>query len=259
MRFQLLAARAGFAFLLLGLATAGLAIAGVRLGFFAYPMGFTLMIPATILAIVAFFCAALWFHAAFKRNKGEGARLGLTALIGSVIFLYPPLSTLYDRLANPAIHDASTDPDDPPQFKTLLKTRSAGMNSPVFNGQAQIHFRGADMTISYALHEYYVDVTKPVRMLMPHSSNPAKTLFWRAFELAKALGWHIVDYSERDGRIEATASSFWFGQVSDIVIRVRPSGFMGARVDARAESRQGAIDDGRNLALLKSFVSRIAP
>ena len=69
----------------------------------------------------------------------------------------------------------------------------------------------------------------------------------------KKLGWTIVDYSEKDSRIEATAASPWFGQLSDIVIRVRPSGYLGARYDIRAQSRRGATDNGFNMELVRVF------
>jgi hypothetical protein len=129
------------------------------------------------------------------------------------------------------------------------------MNSPDFNGQAHIRYRGEDMTIAYALHEYYQsDVTKPHARLMPNVKYPSITLFWRCFEAAKKMGWHIVDFDQKSGRIEATDTSFWFGRVSDIVIRVQPSGFMGARFDVRSESREGDIDNGANLERLKQFV-----
>jgi len=67
------------------------------------------------------------------------------------------------------------------------------------------------------------------------------------------LGWTIVDASEKDLRIEATSQSFWFGRISDIVIRVRQAGTIGSRVDIRSESREAGNDHGRNIARLKSF------
>ena len=92
--------------------------------------------------------------------------------------------------------------------------------------------------------------------LMPRVESPMKTMFWRCFEIAKSLGWRIVDHNEAEGRIEATVSSFWFGQVSDIVIRVKARGPIGARADVRAQSREGAIDNGFNIAELKQFVGK---
>jgi len=205
------------------------------------------MTPAVVLGLIALICSLAWLVSALKRNEGTARRMGLTALIGSLLLLWPPLHTLYARLTSPPIHDATTDPDDPPLFVALAK-RGPGMNSPDFDGQRRIRFRGEEGTVAYILHEYYFSLTKPLALIMP----PAK-MFWRSFDTAKRMGWTIVDYSEKDGRIEARAPSFWFGQVSDIVIRVRPAGALGAKLDLRAASEKGAVDDGHNLALLKSY------
>ncbi len=254
MRFQLLAARAAFAALVLAVLVAGVAIAGVRLDKLSYANGLRLMWPATALGLLALVLALLWFRRAFIRNAGEGKRMGLIALVGSLAFLYPPLSTAWRGLTLPPIHDASTDPEEPPQFKALAKLRRPGMNGPDFDGQAKIRYWGKEVTIAYALHDYRNGlITKPHTKLLPGSADPVGVIFWRCFEAAKKLGWTIVDYSAREGRIEATASSFWFGQISDIVIRVRQSGPIAARADIRAESRMGAIDNGFNIRLLAAF------
>ena len=78
-------------------------------------------------------------------------------------------------------------------------------------------------------------LTKPYARLLDQQGHK---LFWHAFETAKKMGWTIVDYSEKDGRIEATDRSFWFGQTADIVIRVQTAGALGARLDIRSQSEQ---------------------
>jgi hypothetical protein len=187
-----------------------------------------------------------------KHNRGEAKRAGMTALIGSLILLYMPLHTLYEGWMAPSIHDATTDPDDPPLFVALTK-RPSGDDPPKFDAMRMIHYRGETNTVSYILHTYYTELTKPLALIMP----PAK-MFWRCFNAAKKMGWHIVDYSEKEGRIEATATSFWFGQVSDIVIRVRPAGTLGARFDMRAQNESGEQDFGRNLGLMKAYRAALA-
>ncbi len=185
---------------------------------------------------------------------GTGKRLGLVALVGAFAFLYPPLSTLVDGWRYPAIHDASSDPDDPPQFVALARLRAPQMNPLTFDGQQKIHYQGEDVTVSYVLHTWKNGLlTKPHTKLLPNSADPNATVFWRCFEIVKKLGWTIADYSQKDGRIEATSASPWFGQMSDIVIRVRPAGYLAARYDIRAESRTGATDNGFNMKLVRAF------
>jgi len=50
--------------------------------------------------------------------------------------------------------------------------------------------------------------------------------------------------------------TLWFGNVSDIVIRVRPAGAIGVRIDIRAKSRIGQSDAGRNADLIRDFSPR---
>lgn len=249
MRFQLAAARLAFAALSLAVLTAAAAVVGVRLGALPDASGSFLMIPATVLGVVALLLALLWLRAALHSNQGTGKRLGLIALIGALAFLYQPLSYVYAGFASLPIHDATTDPEDPPQFVALAKVASA--NSRVFDGGRHIRYKGEDVTVAYALHDKYPLLTKPHAGLGPQSL-PDK-VYWRALEVAKQLGWTIVDANDKDLRIEATDKSLWFGRTSDIVIRVRQAGSIGSRLYMRAESREAGDDHGRNVARLKQF------
>jgi hypothetical protein len=251
MRFQLLAARAALAALILAALTGAGAVIAVRTGAATIKGGETLMIPATALGLLALIAAALWLRSAIARNAGDGKRIGMIALIGSLAFLYPPLSYVYAGFTSLPIHDITSDPEDPPQFVTLAKIQSA--NGRAFDGQRKIHYKGEDVTAAYAIHDKYLALTKPHAGLL---ISPRK-VYWRSYETAKRLGWTIVDASEKDLRIEATDRSVWFGRIFDIVIRVRPAGTMGGRVDARSQSRDDVIDHGANAARLKAFFGRV--
>src|ERR1700722_1777887 len=242
MRFQLAAARLAFAVLGLAVLTAAAAVAGARLGVLSDASGSILMIPATVLGAVSLLLAFVWLRAALRSNQGVGKRLGLAALIGSLVFLYQPLSYVYAGFVSLPIHDATTDPEDPPQFVALAKTASA--NSRAFDGERHIRYKGEDVTIAYALHDKYFPLTKPHNGLLV---LPGKA-YWLAYGVVEKLGWTIVDASDKDLRIEATSQSFWFGRISDIVIRVRQAGTIGSRVDIRSESREAGNDHGRNIA-----------
>ena len=247
MRFQLIAARTAFAALLLAVLTGLGAVACVRAGLLTDEGGRTLMIPATALGLIALVLALLWLRSALARNQGDGKRIGLIALVGALGFLYAPLSYVYYGYRALPIHDVTTDPENPPQFVALANIHSA--NSRVFDGGRKIAYKGEQVAVAYALHEEYQTLTKPHAGLLV---SPQKA-YWRCFERVKALGWTLVDASEKEMRIEATDKSFWFGRISDIVIRVRPAGAIGSRVDIRSESREGELDHGRNVARIKAF------
>jgi hypothetical protein len=250
MRLPILAARLALAAIALATAIAAAAMIGVRAGMTDFSTGQEIMAGAVAFGCIALVLAVIWTVHALRHNRGEAKRAGMTALIGSLILLYIPLHTVYEGWMAPAIHDVTTDPDDPPAYVALA---GKAPDANRFDAGEKIHYRGEYNTVSYMLHTYYTELTKPLALIMP----PAK-MFWRCFNAAKKMGWRIVDYSEKDGRIEATATSFWFGQVSDIVIRVRPAGTLGARFDMRARSRSNERDFGRSLELMKAYRGALA-
>jgi len=252
MIFPLLAVRLALAALLPAAIIAAAAVIAVRGDLVPFSTGLEAMTASVALAAIALLLSLVWLVWALRHNRGDAKRMGMIAFFGSLLLLYVPLHTVYQGLVAPPIHDATTDPEDPPRFVALAK-RPSGENATAFDPSEKIHYRGEYNTVSYMLHTYYTELTKPLALIMP----PSK-MFWRCFNAAKRMGWRIVDYNEKEGRIEATSTSFWFGQVSDIVIRVRPAGTLGARFDMRAESESGTRDFGRNLGLLKAYRSQLS-
>ena len=80
--------------------------------------------------------------------------------------------------------------------------------------------------------------------------------FEHALEAARAQGWEIVDADESQGRIEATATTFWFGFKDDVVIRIRGAGG-GSAVDMRSKSRVGLSDTGTNAARIRDYFDKL--
>ena len=74
--------------------------------------------------------------------------------------------------------------------------------------------------------------------------------------MARDLGWEIVEASPSEGRIEATARTFWFGFKDDVVVRVTPSGD-GSRIDVRSVSRVGKSDVGANAKRIRTYLERL--
>src|SRR5262249_32141388 len=87
--------------------------------------------------------------------------------------------------------------------------------------------------------------------------SPPQQVFERALLAARDMRWDIVAAEPADGRIEATATTFWFGFKDDVVVRVTPSG-SGSRVDVRSVSRVGRSDVGTNAARIKTYLALVA-
>jgi uncharacterized protein (DUF1499 family) len=81
-----------------------------------------------------------------------------------------------------------------------------------------------------------------------------------AFERAKGaieeMGWQIVREDPSAGRIEAVATTLWFGFKDDVVIRVAADG-TGSRVDIRSKSRVGTGDLGTNAQRIRAYQKRL--
>ncbi|HEV2334660.1 MAG TPA: DUF1499 domain-containing protein [Stellaceae bacterium] len=164
----------------------------------------------------------------------------LTLAIGGTI-TYVPWHYNEMRGIYPAIHDITTDWDNPPQFSAILPLREAARaNSVAYEGAA----------VSDRQRKAYPDIV-PLTLDLA----PAEALE-RAFEVARQLGWAIVASDPAAGRIEASQRTRWFGFTDDIVVRVTAAD-AGSRVDVRSVSRVGRGDFGVNAARVRRFLAAL--
>jgi uncharacterized protein (DUF1499 family) len=213
---------------------------GYRLGLLGLRAAFGLMglgakggIAATVLALIALLLSLL----------SRSVRLSLLAVLGlllGVLAFGPP--ALFARKAGevPPIHDISTDTATPPPFQALLAQRAGSPNAAVYGGPE----------VAAQQRAAYPDI-QPLQW----EASPTK-VFNAALATAQAMGWAIAAQQPSEGRIEATATTFWFGFKDDVVIRVRPDAG-GTRLDIRSESRVGSSDVGANAERIRSFRKKL--
>jgi uncharacterized protein (DUF1499 family) len=143
------------------------------------------------------------------------------------------------REHSPAIHDLTTDLENPPTFTAVIARRGNAPNRlDRSTGLAELQRQG------------YPDLA-PVTL----QARPDQT-FDRALAAAQSLGWEIVTADKSSGRIEATDKTRWFGFEDDVAVRVTPWG-TGTRIDVRSVSRTGVGDAGRNAARIKRFLNQV--
>jgi uncharacterized protein (DUF1499 family) len=143
-------------------------------------------------------------------------------------------------LRGPHIHDITTDIENPPRLVSVLPLRKNAENSAEYGGPE----------IAAQQHTAYPDI---VPLMLP--MRPAQA-FERALATARHRGWMIADANPAEGRIEATATTFWFGFKDDVVIRIVPvTG--GSRLDMRSVSRVGVSDVGTNAARIRSYLKEL--
>jgi uncharacterized protein (DUF1499 family) len=142
----------------------------------------------------------------------------------------------------PPIHDITTDLADPPAFEAILPLRRDAPNPSEYGGDS----------IATQQRAGYPDLG-PLTL-----DAPPDAAFLRALEAARDMGWEIVESDPQRGRIEATATTLWFGFQDDVVVRVRPAP-EGSRVDVRSVSRVGRSDVGTNASRIREYLEMVAP
>jgi uncharacterized protein (DUF1499 family) len=141
----------------------------------------------------------------------------------------------------PAIHDISTDTETPPAFVAIVALRQA-------EGANPSEYAGADTAAEQ--RRAFPDI-QPLLV-----DKPADVVFASAKEVVADKGWTLVDASEADGRIEATAETGWVRFKDDVVIRIRPDG-SGTRIDMRSKSRVGRGDMGVNARRVRNYLQAL--
>jgi len=85
---------------------------------------------------------------------------------------------------------------------------------------------------------------------------PADKAFAKSHAAAEMMGWEILRSDAKSGRIEAVATTFWFGFKDDVTVQVASVG-QGSRVEVRSKSRVGKGDSGANAKRIGAYFERL--
>jgi uncharacterized protein (DUF1499 family) len=233
------------AYLLIFLAAAAAALAlagglGHRIGLLHFTHAFAtlrwsamLALPLTIIAVLVLVTAL------FARAPWRAIVSSLGALALAMAILVPAYLFQAQARAVPPIHDISTDTEDPPVFIAVRAAREAAPNSPDYPGAA----------VARQQKEAYPDI-RPVQLNLPPDQA-----FARALASAERMGWQVVAADAQERRIEAVATTFFYGFKDDVVIRVRDRGPEQSMIDVRSASRVGRGDAGANARRIRQFLA----
>jgi len=239
-RFGRACAWTAFALGVLGAVAALTAGPGYRAELWTLGTGFGVLRWAALGAIAGAVVALLGLGLLALPRARTGRMLALSALLLNAAVAAPPLYLSSQAQRLPKIHDISTDTDDPPAFVAVLPLRQGARNPVEFRTETAAEQKRG-----------YPDIA-PLRLDMP----PAQA-FERAERAARAMGWQIVAVAPDALRIEATATTLFFGFKDDVVIRVRPHA-QGSIVDMRSLSRIGGSDIGANAQRVRAYLGRLA-
>ena len=200
---------------------------GTRIGMWPFRVGLGMFGGALLVGLAA--AGAAIVALALPRLRARSAPVLAAALIVGAASAAVPLDYIRRVKTLPYINDITTDTERPPQFSPP-KTY-------------EVHFA------EFQRRSY--PNLRPLELALPPTQA-----FGRAVEAAKVHDWEITVLDERAGRIEAVATTRWFGFKDDVVIRITPAG-TGSRVDMRSKSRVGRSDVGTNARRIEEFLARM--
>jgi uncharacterized protein (DUF1499 family) len=230
----------------LALAIAALALLvasgpGTRGGLWPWQTGLAIFRWAAYLGIAAAVAATVLVAMLAVQRWRAHPWVPILALCIALAAVAPPLILLSQAKSLPRIHDVSTDLEEPPAFEALLDARRRAPNGAEHGGAA----------VAEAQRAAYADI---VPLLL---EAPPREVMQRALDAARAMGWEVVASDVATGRLEAIATTAFFGFRDDVVVRVRPHG-TGSRVDVRSASRVGLSDIGANARRIREYLGRLA-
>ena len=210
---------------------------GTRFGLWHFRTGFQLLRWGAYLGIAG---AGLGLVSLLWRPSGSRLWRPLLAIALGAIATAVPWRWMEQARRVPPIHDITTDTERPPTFVAVLPLRAEASNPAAYGGEA----------IAAQQRSGYPDIA-PLRL-----EQPPAAAFARALAAAREMGWEIVAADSAAGRIEATATTAWFGFKDDVVVRVAAEG-SGSRVDVRSVSRVGLSDVGANAERIRDYLARL--
>lgn len=212
---------------------------GVRLGLWDYRTGFDLLRWAVYAGLFAAGTALVSLAIPALRRRQVAALV--VAAVAGLGTAWLPWHWYQQGRAVPAIHDISTDLADAPAFVAVVPLRAGAANPPTYGGAE----------VASEQRRAYPDI-RPLDLAVPPSEA-----FARALAAAHETGWDIVAADGAAGRIEATATTPWFGFKDDVVVRIVPTA-TGSRVDVRSLSRVGKSDLGTNARRVRAYLAKLS-
>ena len=174
----------------------------------------------------------------YKEIRGAVGKRMLVALPGSILLV----SLMAGRGDYPPIHDITTDTNNPPAFVALLKAREASPNGARYGAAPEWPADRLAKTQAAA----YPDIQPIVSQLNPPDATT------RAEQVLVEMGLEIAEIDADAGRLEATATTSWYGFKDDVVVRISEHA-QGSQLDLRSMSRVGRSDVGANAARIAEF------
>ena len=199
-------------------------------------IGFMMMLnPFRALAVVAIIGIVI----GLVRKTGTGWKSPVALVLSLVMMAVMYTQVIIPADNAPALHDITTDVDDPPQFVSLPLRPD---NLIPFSSMEE--WRAAHRQGYPDLGPIVID------------RSPGQVLA-EARALAESKGWDVVSVNEEAGHMEAVSYAGYIRFQDDVIVEVTPIADGSTRVDMRSVSRVGLSDLGYNAARIREFLSEL--
>ncbi len=215
---------------------------GTKFGFFDYQLGLLILATAFFLSVLilvvelVIFVWRIFFSAASKAVYDL-----LPIFLGLFVFLIVFIQ-LVPALSAPVIHNISTNTEPAPQFDKVVVIRESLGSNP-------LEYRFSPMNARLQKQAY--------SKLLPHVSNlRAEDLIKKVERVLKGMDMEIINVDLDHLRVEAVATSFWFGFKDDVLIQVRDYDNRSL-AEIRSVSRVGLSDLGKNATRIRKILDEL--
>lgn len=222
----------------LGVAALPVGALGTRYGLWSPEVGLGLFGVGVLVVFVSGVLGTISLLARGRRGERGGnapeAAIVAAIIVGVLVF---PFAEAGFRA--PAIHQVTTDLENPPEFMRIRTLRAPDANPLALTPEVVASQRES--------YPWIRPLVVPI---------PPDEAYQTALQVIEEVMVLEVVYADPILRtIEATATTFWFGFKDDVAVRVSPAR-TGARVDVRSVSRFGGSDLGVNAGRVAEFFTR---
>ena len=209
---------------------------GVRFDLWGFRLALPLLAGAALTAAILLALAGVGLLAALRRQQKKTVLQG----IAIILVLAVPVGMVFHHGLKasqlPVLYDISTSWDNPPP----IAPRPEGAN-PLQTAETNRELQKVA----------YPDVV-PLAL-----NQPMAEVLARVETVAQELGWEGITVNTETGMMAATDTTFWFGFVDDIAVRVTARAEGGTQVDIRSVSRVGKSDLGKNADRIRAFMTAL--
>ena len=215
---------------------------GYKYGVAELMPSFASLLLALTLAVIVFVGGLIMTVVANRKGLIRDRQFLLVAVAISLIPMIAMAPPIAKVRSVPPIHDISTDGLNPPTFDVVIGLRAEAPNDLEY---------GSEQDSAAALAKLQQAAYPQIVTLESDLSVPEAVA--QAALVLTQQDLEVVNVDVDNGRVEAVATTFWFGFKDDLVVRIQPT-HTGSKIDVRSVSRVGQSDLGANAARIAKFL-----